>query len=762
MSDELNLQAMTPTELAHLLNSSSYSGGMISPSIIKRLLDLSAFHVRKNPREKINFLRFASWLFRHLLTHEDYLEEQVAKRVEAYKRQREKTIERQRISVEAHREIGDFVFCDNPERRESCRNSFRDFCTTYLSQRFELPFGEMHDDCISTIERIILGDGQFAFAMPRGSGKTTLLEAAVIWATLYSHRRFVVILSATETQAAAFLNSIKQEIEINESIEEDFRNLTLPIHRSSGRYTLQTYKGNLIRYAWTPKLLSFPTIEGSEISGNRIISAGITSSIRGLSANINGKKYRPDLVIIDDPQTDESSKSIVQTTNRENVVNGAVLGLAGPNKTIAAILAGTIICRDDLVDRIVDNKRNPQWHGQRYPMLSSFPSRLDLWQHYYEILIGQERRIANQFYIANRDAMDYGARVTWQHRYTSEQVSAIQHALELYLRAPEVFYAEYQNMPKSLSDSALVQIENLERKIVPTKRYLSPNDAAIISVGIDVQSEIIYYTMIAWNPSGGGTIIDYGTYPEQGGLAFSASSPTRGLSAVYPELSAEQRIYNSLDSLTNLLLSRSYLRENGTQINIERILVDSGYQSNVIYRWARESKLRSIIIPAKGYSIAATSKPISEWPLKLGDRAGNNWRIRAATGQYLSQLVIFDANYWKTTFAERISSANTTNSLNIYNETNAFHQAFFSHLMAEIPIRVTSRTREAIEWRVKPTNPENHWLDSSVLAMVAASISGINNNIFPSGNNSEIGDKRNKRKWSEIAAEQKAKKRRQN
>lgn len=56
----------------------------------------------------------------------------------------------------------------------------------------------------------------------------------------------------------------------------------------------------------------------------------------------DGQTARPSLVVIDDPQTDESARSLSQCAARESILAGAVLGLAGPGKKIAGVMPCTV------------------------------------------------------------------------------------------------------------------------------------------------------------------------------------------------------------------------------------------------------------------------------------------------------------------------------------------------------------------------------------------------------------------------------------
>jgi hypothetical protein len=78
-----------------------------------------------------------------------------------------------------------------------------------------------------------------------------------------------------------------------------------------------------------------------------------------------GKSVRPSLVLLDDPQTDESARSPSQCHTREQILAGAILGLAGPGRKIAGLMTLTVVRPDDMADRILDREKHPQWQGER-------------------------------------------------------------------------------------------------------------------------------------------------------------------------------------------------------------------------------------------------------------------------------------------------------------------------------------------------------------------------------------------------------------
>jgi hypothetical protein len=67
--------------------------------------------------------------------------------------------------------------------------------------------------------------------------------------------------------------------------------------------------------AWT----EFVRADGTSLASGAIIKvAGITGRIRGLKyKRSDGRTVRPSLVVLDDPQTDESARSLRQCATRE-------------------------------------------------------------------------------------------------------------------------------------------------------------------------------------------------------------------------------------------------------------------------------------------------------------------------------------------------------------------------------------------------------------------------------------------------------------
>jgi hypothetical protein len=289
----------------------------------------------------------------------------------------------------AGRDIGDLPAVVNVARKEQASSDFRFFCERYFPLTFYLPWSPDHLKVIAKIEQAALRGGLFAMAMPRGSGKSTISECACIWAVLYGHRDFVCLIGSDEGHAMDMLESIKMELDGNDLLLEDFPEVAYAIQCLDGianRCNGQLYKGERTHIGWTAREIVLPTISGSKASGAILKVAGITGRIRGMKyKRADGKTVRPTLVVLDDPQTDESARSLSQCATRESILAGAVLGLAGPGQKISGIMPCTVIRPSDMADHILDRDKHPEWNGERTKMVYSFPTDEKLWQRYAEM-----------------------------------------------------------------------------------------------------------------------------------------------------------------------------------------------------------------------------------------------------------------------------------------------------------------------------------------------------------------------------------------
>ena len=729
----INPSKLKPAELVKLVNSTDF-GTVASPAQIYRHFERAGYRIAsvEDPR-CINFFRYAAWLvdMKNAAAEEERQQGDYASfRAEMARKSQEKSLE--------GRDIGDLPPVDDPERKEKCRLDFKLFCETYFPEVYQLKWSDDHLRAIAKIQKSVLEGGLFALAMSRGSGKSSLTETAAIWAILYGHREFVVLVGASESAALEMLDSIKTEFEVNEHIAADFPEVAYPIQKLQGianRCAGQLYHGERTRITWTANEIVLPTIAGAASSGVIVRVAGITGRIRGMKyKKPDGRTIRPEFVVIDDPQTSESAGSIEQTRKRVRVLAGDILGLAGPGKKISGIMPCTVIRPGDMAEQILDKLKHPEWNGERCKMMYQFPKNEELWNRYADLRADELREKgtfeeATEFYRQHREEMDEGAVVSWPDRHNYDEISAIQHAMNLKFTDEAAFWAEYQNepLPEDLGSDEQLTVDGIVNKLNGHSQRTVPVSANHLTMFIDVQKTLLFYVVCAWDDDFTGSVIDYGTWPDQRRRYFSLADANPTLQSKFPRAGLEGCLYGGLKSLTEEYLSREFTRDDGAAMKVEKCLIDAnwGQSTDVVYQFCRESAHANVIVPSHGKYIGASSKPMSEYKKAAGDRVGLNWRMPNIRGKRAVRHVVFDANYWKSFVASRLLMAvGDRGCLSLWGRSGETHMLFAEHLTAEYRVKTEGRGRKVEEWKMRPEAKDNHWWDGAVGCAVAASMVG--------------------------------------
>ena len=728
----INPSNMRVVDVARLLNSTSF-GFVLPQARLYREFNRVGFRIgsSENPRN-INLLKYIAWMFDRKHTPEE------TSGARSYEDRRNAERDRQAEQSLAGRDIGPLPEVVNPDRKAACERNFQLFCESYFPETYALAWSPDHLKVIEKIETAVLRGGLFALALPRGSGKTTITESAALWSMLYGHREFVVLIGATESAALELLDSLKTELEVNERLAEDFPEVCYPVAQLEGianRCAGQLCKGERTRITWTSNEIVLPTVEGSRASGIIVRVAGITGRIRGMKfKRSDGRNVRPSLVVIDDPQTSESAGSLEQTRKRVRVLAGDILGLAGPGQKISGIMPCTIIRPGDMADIILNRNTHPDWNGEKTRMVYRFPTNMKLWEEYAEIRAEALRTEGNfqkatEFYLANREAMDAGAEVSWEARFNHDEVSALQHAMNLKFQDEAAFQSEYQNdpLPDDTADDSLLSVDEICAKINGLARRRVPLKCDRLTMFVDVQKALLFYVVIAWAEDFTGAVIDYGSWPDQHRHEYSLADANPSIQTLFPKAGFEGALYAALSALTDECLGREWEREDGAVLKIERALVDAnwGQSTDVVYQFCRQSSHAGVILPSHGRYVGASSKPMTEYRKQQGDRLGFNWMIPNVAGKRAIRHVIYDTNYWKSFIHARLAvPVGDKGSLTLYGRIPGAHQLFAEHLTAEYRVKTQGRGRTVDEWKLKPQSHDNHFLDCVAGCAVCGSMLG--------------------------------------
>lgn len=643
-----------------------------------------------------------------------------------------------------NRDVGPFpkVPAAWKRKRDACAASLKEFCLTFLPGRFTLPFCADHLRVIARLERIVRDGGLLTLAMPRGSGKTELVKAAALWAILYGYRRFVVVIGATATDAVRICEDLKANLSYNDELHAAFPEATHCVRELEGisqRARVQTidgrpsgleWKRDGIRLAWVPA----KKCPQARCAGAVIRTAGLTGAIRGMSApGPDGVTIRPDLVLLDDPQDRESATSPAQTDDRERIVRGDVLGLAGPTKAIAAVMPCTVICENDLADRLLDRQANPQWNGERTRLVESFPTAEALWERYFELRAddlraGGDGKVAGEFYRTRRAEMDAGAVVSWPERFDpARYASAVEEAMVRRHDDPEAFAAEMQNEPvRALAHSGETRelsAAELVGRVTGLGRGVVPRAATRLTGMIDVGGKVLWWGVVAWDEQFNGFLVDYGAFPAQARGYFTAADAAPTLETRYPGMSEPQRVHHGVRELADQLMGRAFARDEGGEgCALDLCLVDARWSTDVV-AGAIRPEYRRTLVASMGVSTAKHIRGMDEWPRREGERAGPSWRL-GPTGTGRARVLKFDPDHWKTFLADRLTTPPGGGGALQYFGAAASHKMLADHLSAEYATRVSVGPRTFDRWDARPSR-DNHLFDVLVGCCVAASVLGL-------------------------------------
>lgn len=650
-------------------------------------------------------------------------------------RDRERLAKRSRMKFALAAEVGDLPPIVNQERRKRGERDLLSFLVEYFPNSTGLaPFGPKQVRAIRQLEHAILYSGRFLNLIPRGYCKSSISEGACIWAALYGHRRFILFFGANDESAKSGIESIQTELATNPLLAEDFPEVCLPIAKlenKSMRCASQTYNGLLTYIGWNSEEVVFPTIAGSVASGAVIKACGLLSASRGARhMRPDGTRARPDLAIIDDPQTDQSAISPPETKKRLRIIRKSILRLGGHGRQISVCTNATKIADNDLVDQLSDRKQNPGWITIRAETVITMPNNFEkLWLGKYSDLLldfneedpnSQAEALgrATEFYRAHFDEMNEGAEVTWDSvPLEPGEISAIQHALNIYIiEGEDVFDAECQNNPSRNDIAGYLQLSaSVRDRKNGLARDVIPGNTQISVFGIDVHDEILYWSKGAVLPDFSGSVINYGCFPPQPTAYFSHSKIKRKLTDFFPGCTVDEAILQGLQQVLSQLSTMPYACG----------LIDSGYKPEIVAEAIRLSALDHVY-SSRGIGIGPAEKPMPEYDVspKRARRAGPDpLRPRWYFPREIRRRVHFDANYWKDFGASRLTQADGPGCWYLFGGERVDHSLYADHLCAEQPVAMSAKGRTVNVWKVV-SHRDNHYWDTYVLCQVAASIAG--------------------------------------
>lgn len=305
-------------------------------------------------------------------------------------------------------------------RIQEARNSLAFFSAYYFPHYLQKKNSPLHFYLYDTLQKTIDKEkGQrLSIAAPRGNAKSSINSLILpLWCLIFKKKEFIVIISDTASQAEEFLANIRNELESNENLLEDFGDL----------------KGDI----WKADDI----ISANQV---RILALGARKKIRGRRFN----NKRPDLIICDDLENDENTVNPEQRKKNENWFFKAVSKAGSEDTDI--IVIGTIIHYDSLLSKLLVN---PIYQSKKFQAVINF-SQSPKWNEWEEIYISmseEDKKLspnpAEKFFLTNQNEMLEGVRVLWPDG------QPYYHLMEIRLtEGPASFDSEYQNNPINPDD----------------------------------------------------------------------------------------------------------------------------------------------------------------------------------------------------------------------------------------------------------------------------------------------------------------------
>lgn len=226
---------------------------------------------------------------------------------------------------------------------------------------------------------------------------------------------------------------------------------------------------------------------------------------------------------------------------------------------------------------------------------------------------------------------------------------------------------------------------------------------AKVTIGVDVNKRVLHWTAIAWQVDGTGVVIDYGT---QGTKA--------------DELGFDVAIVRALARL------HEKLGDGWSESRYDRALVDCRWQTDEVcaaVKLLADKRWR----PYMGLGAGHLKRQQYVQPAKLGHDVlwrGNGCHDKLVQAQRCV-ITFGDANYWKTWLHGRLQLENSATNkdakpilLYASSDQNE-HLKFAKHLTAEKEVQKFEPGKGLTKvW--ESIRSENHWLDSTYMACVAA------------------------------------------
>mgnify|MGYP004635007207 CR=1 FL=1 len=628
------------------------------------------------------------------------------------------TAERVAEHVARHNDVAGFdARPRHPRLKASCRLDLARFmwyyCRAVVKHR---PPPLIRDGLIRDVQDAVLNGGQDVKLYGRGTGKTTVIVfCASLWATLYGHRRYPIIVSATGKLAAKNLKVIKKLL-MSDAIRADFPAVAVPIRALGGisqRTASQTYDGTPTGIEWATDQIVFPMCRsksGAPLDagcGAIIGAVGIGGAVRG--ANESGQ--RPDFLLLDDPQTRKAAHSPAMVAAIIDYIHDDALMLAGHDSTLAAFVLITPQCFGDVATELCSRSKHPEWDITVEPfMRRRCPNWSRLALAFCEQFVAdaaahdKQRTRSTRWYLDHR-AEFAEVEVLDPFQFDSRnEVDVVHHLLNLRAKLGErAFEAEIM---MNVSDAASALDINADR-IAERLNGAPPNvlppgtDSVVVFCDVNITAARgLSWAAVAFGPHRVAAVVNYGRYPAAGPLVPPNAS----------DLVRNRLVAAGIRAVVETVAALRFRDAKGRRVTVTALGFDRGYLPAVIHRTLYVlRKTRPIPFPL----VAVRGFPWDKFGVREKDtlrRGDHVFATRSQYGQYLAEM----APYWREIMQSGfLETPLQPGSLSLFGSDPTRHFAFAAEVANERLVRKFlvargGKTLTAWDWQ---TLGENHFCD---------------------------------------------------
>src|SRR5690625_2335380 len=278
---------------------------------------------------------------------------------------------------------------------------------------------EFHRQLTDMLDEVTRGNvsRHIAWACPRRHAKTAWLSNIfLIHQIVFRHKRYIVLFSETTDTAGDFITWGRYQLKLNDKLRKDFGEL---LHVQASRNELDN------KY------------EFITASNSKVEAKGLGTQVRGLRHG----STRPDLFILDDIESDESTSTAEQISKAKAWFNDSMLPALAKGGVV--VYLGTILCYGSLLHYVIEERRD--FDSRRFAAVESFARRTDLWDEWRQIYredTDDAPDHARRFFDDNKDAMLEGNEILWPGYWSYYELIIIREE-----SGSKSFNQEYQNNP---------------------------------------------------------------------------------------------------------------------------------------------------------------------------------------------------------------------------------------------------------------------------------------------------------------------------